>query len=73
MALSEQISLNTTKTELIYFRNKRAPVPETKPKLNGVKLDATDHVKYVDIIFDEHLREHSIITSRLGASSVSAK
>ena len=56
--LANKISLNATKTELIYFRNKRTPVLETKPKLNGVKLDATDHVKYVGIIFDEHLTFH---------------
>ena len=60
--LANKISLNATKTELIYFRNKRTPVPETKPKLNGVKLDATDHVKYVGIIFDEHLTFHRHIT-----------
>ena len=53
--LANKISLNATKTELIYFRNKRTPKPKTSIKLNGVKLFETNQVKYVGIIFDEHL------------------
>ena len=53
--LANKISLNTTKTELIYFRGKRTPIPNAKIKLNGVQLFATDHIKYVGITFDEHL------------------
>ena len=53
--LANKISLNAVKTELIYFRNKKTPIPDTNIKLNGVKLLATNQVKYVGIIFDEHL------------------
>ena len=53
--LANKISLNATKTELIYFRNKRTEIPSSNIKLNGVKLFGTSHVKYVGIIFDEHL------------------
>ena len=53
--LANKISLNATKTELIYFRGKRTPIPNAKIKLNGVQLFATDHIKYVGITFDEHL------------------
>ena len=47
--------MNATKTELIYFRSKNTPIPETSIKLNGIKLTANDQVKYVGITFDEHL------------------
>ena len=53
--LANKISLNATKTELIYFRNKRTAIPDAIIKLNGVKLFATNQVKYVGVIFDEHL------------------
>ena len=56
--LANKISLNATKTELIYFRNKRTTIPDLKIKLNGVKLTATSHVKYVGITFDEYLTFH---------------
>ena len=36
--LANKISLNSTKTEIIFFRNKRTPIPNTIIKLNGVKL-----------------------------------
>ena len=42
--LANKISLNTTKTELIYFRNKRTAIPDAIIKLNGVKLFATNQV-----------------------------
>ena len=53
--LANKISLNSTKTELIYFRNKNTPIPKVNITLNGVKLEETNEVKYVGIIFDEHL------------------
>ena len=43
--IANKISLNATKTELIYFRDNRTAIP----------LEETTHVKYVGIIFDEHL------------------
>ena len=42
-------------TKTLYSRNKRIPKPKTKIILNGVKLFETNQVKYVGIIFDEHL------------------
>ena len=47
--------LNATKTELIYFRNKRTPKPITKIKLNGITLEETTHAKYVGLVLDEYL------------------
>jgi hypothetical protein len=66
--LANKISLNSTKTELIFFRNKRTSKPKRKIKLNGVKLSETDHVKYVGIIFDEYLnfqRHIKILNAKL--------
>ena len=66
--LANTISLNATKTELIYFRNKRTPEPKRRIKLNGVKLFESNQVKYVGIIFDEHLtfKTHiSLLNSKL--------
>ena len=66
--LANKISLNSTKTELIFFRNKRTSKPNGKIKLNGVKLSETDNVKYVGIIFDEYLnfqRHIKILNAKL--------
>ena len=40
---------------MIHFRNKRTAIPDAIIRLNGVKLFATNQVKYVGVIFDEHL------------------
>ena len=53
--IANKISLNATKTELIYFRNKRTPKPITKIKLNGITLEETTHAKYVGLVLDEYL------------------
>ena len=53
--LANKISLNSTKTELIYFRKSGSAIPEKRIKLNGVKLIACSEVKYVGITLDEHL------------------
>ena len=53
--LANKISLNSTKTELIYFRKSGSMIPEKRIKLNGVKLIACSDVKYVGITLDEHL------------------
>ena len=53
--LANKISLNATKTEMIYFRGKRSKIPNFKIKLNGVKLTPKHEVKYVGIILDEFL------------------
>ena len=53
--LANKISLNSTKTELIIFRNKKTKIPKLDIRLNGTKLKETDNVKYVGIIFDKNL------------------
>ena len=60
--LANKISLNATKTELIYFRNKKTEIPNSKIRLNGIKLSATNHIKYVGITFDEFLTFKDHIT-----------
>ena len=53
---ANKISLNCTKTELIYFRKKRSITPTTnKIKLNGTKLIPTDNIKYLGVYLDETL------------------
>ena len=50
------ISLNCTKTELIYFCMKRSSSPTNiKIKLNGKILTSTDHIKYLGVYLDEAL------------------
>ena len=50
------ISLNCTKTELVYFRKKRLANPNNnKIKLNGKKLIPTDFIKYPGVYLDETL------------------
>ena len=61
------ISLNCTKTELIYFRKKRSANPTTnKIKLNGKRLIPTDHIKYLGVYLDETLSgfAHYYISSK---------
>ena len=53
--LANKISLNATKTEIIYFRNKKTSIPEMKIKINGTKLIHKSNVKYVGVTLDEHL------------------
>ena len=53
---ANKISLNNTKTELIYFRKKRSATPtNNKIKLNGKRLIPTDHIKYLGVYLDETL------------------
>ena len=47
--------MNSTKTEIIYFRKKNKTIPNFKIKLNGIKLTRSLDVKYVGVIFDEYL------------------
>ena len=65
---TNKISLNTTKTELIYFRKKRAVTPtNNKIKLNGKRLIPTDHIKYQGVYFDETLSgfAHDLLSKKL--------
>ena len=61
--LANKISLNSTKTELIYFRNKGTNILPNKIKLNGVKLVHQSEIKYVGIVFDEFLTFKSQINN----------
>ena len=53
--MANKISLNSSKTELIVFRNKNVPMPNLKIKLNGVYLKPKYEIKYLGITIDEHL------------------
>ena len=66
--IANKISLNSTKTEFIFFRKKGSPIPAKRIKLNGVKLIGCSEVKYVGIICYEHLTFEShrnILNSKL--------
>jgi len=52
---SNKISLNSSKTELIVFREKNTPIPKLNLKLNGTKLEPKSEIKYLGLIIDEHL------------------
>ena len=53
--LANKISLNDTKSELIFFRKKGTSIPEVNIQLNGIKLVHSSEIKYVGIVFDEYL------------------
>ena len=53
--LANKISLNASKTEMIYFRKKGTQRPELKIVLNGIKIEPKSKIKYLGLIFDEHL------------------
>ena len=52
-----KLSLNTAKTELIFFHSKRRPVDfnSISIRFNGIKLSPVDHVKYLGMYLDSHL------------------
>ena len=55
--LANKISLNVTKTEIIFFRKKSLIMPECikKIKLDGKKLRPSSEIKYLGILLDENL------------------
>ena len=54
--LANKISLNATKTELIFFRKPSEKIPDNIIiKLNGNKLAFTSHIKYLGVYLDEFL------------------
>ena len=55
---ANKISLNSTKTEVLFFRKKGTEVPNNTLRLNGVKLANNSTIKYVGITFDEYLTFH---------------
>ena len=53
---ANKISLNCTKTELIFFHKPLSIIPPNiKIKLNGKRLIATDHIKYLGVYLDKTL------------------
>ena len=59
--LANKISLNSSKTELIIFRDKNTPLPNLSIKLNGSKLKPKSMIKYLGMTIDEHLNFKSHI------------
>ena len=54
--LSNKISLNTAKTELIFFRKPHNLIPnDIKIKLHGTRLFPVNKIKYLGFYLDEHL------------------
>ena len=53
--LANKISLNDSKTEIIFFHKPNAPVPDVKIKINGTRLRHTSAIKYLGIYLDENL------------------
>ena len=53
--LANKISLNKTKTELIFFKKPNTQIPFNIIKINGMKLIPSKSVKYLGIHLDEHL------------------
>ena len=63
--MANKISLNSSKTELIIFRDKNKIVPPLNIKLNGIKLIPKSEIKYLGLTMDEHLtfKTHINITN----------
>ena len=57
--LANKISLNVSKTELIYFRMPSVDKPSQAVKVNGVKIEPVDKVKYLGLTLDEFLNWNS--------------
>ena len=53
--LANKISLNASKTELVYFGKKGIQRPDVKIILNGTKIGPKSKIKYLGLIFYEHL------------------
>ena len=54
--LANKISLNATKTELIFFRKPGEKVPENiKIKINGHRIYPSSYIKYLGVYLDEYL------------------
>ena len=76
--LSNKISLNKDKTELIYFHKSRSNIPTgLKIKMNGKRLIHSSKIKYLGIYIDETLmgRDHceEIIKKLIRANGILAK
>ena len=52
---ANKIALNATKTELIVFRSRFKLIGEINIVFNGIKLNPSSSLKYLGVLFDEHL------------------
>ena len=50
-----QMKVNTEKTNIVHFRNKRKPVTKFEFKINNCKINIADSYRYLGVIFDEYL------------------
>ena len=53
--LANKISLNKTKTEMIFFKKPNTTIPFNIIKINGMQLYPSKNVKYLGLYLDEHL------------------
>ena len=58
---ANKIALNCTKTELIFFHKPLSDIPSNiKIKLNGKRLLATDHIKYLGVYLNKTLSGNAL-------------
>ena len=60
--LANKISLNKTKTELIFFKKPNTGIPFNNIKITGMKRFLSESVKYLGIYLDEHLNGSAHVT-----------
>ena len=53
--LANKISLNCSKTELIFFHTPGATAPDLRIKMNGIKIKPSSHIKYLGVYLDASL------------------
>jgi hypothetical protein len=53
--LANKISLNCSKTELIFFHAPGESVPDMKIKMNGLRIYPSSHIKYLGVYLDATL------------------
>ena len=53
--LANKISLNCSKTEIIFFHKTREKAPDIKIKMNGHRIYQSTNIKYLGVYLDETL------------------
>ena len=53
--LANKISLNCSKTELIFFHTPHGPVPDLRIKMNGLIIHPSSYIKYLGVYLDATL------------------
>ena len=75
--LANKISLNKTKTELVFFKKPNTSIPRYKIKIMGKIIYPSNSIKYLGIYLDEHLNgsahAESIIPKLRRANDMLAK